>query len=155
MQGTLRGNLQVTNGVLEGDGAVNGAVTTSGTGTLAPGNSIGTLTVNGVLTLGGMAVMEFNKSGATLTSDLVNGITALSYGGTLALVANGDPLISGDAFKLFNAVSYAGAFATLSLPTLNAGLSWDTTRLLADGTIAVVAGTTTPRIVRALPAPRA
>jgi len=138
VRGTLRGSLQVTNGVLQGDGTVNGAVTTSGNGTLAPGNSFGTLTVNGALTLGGIAVMELNKSGATLTSDLVNGITALSYRGTLALVANGDPLVSGDAFKLFSTVSYTGAFATLNLPALNPGLSWDTTRLLSDGTIAVV-----------------
>lgn len=117
---------------------MNGTVTTSGNGTLAPGNSFGTLTVNGPLTLGGIAVMELNKSGATLTSDLVNGITALTYGGTLALLANGDPLLSGDAFKLFNAVSYTGAFVTLNLPALKPGLSWDTTRLLSDGTIAVI-----------------
>ena len=147
VEGTLRNALQVTNGLLQGNGSVNGAVTISGPGTLAPGASIGTLAVNGALTLGGTALLEVSKSGATLTNDLVNGITALTYGGTLTLLASGDPLGAGDVFKLFNATTYASAFATLNLPALTAGLSWDTTALLVNGTITVTAGTTAPSLV--------
>jgi len=38
-------------------------------------------------------------------------------------------------------LDYRSAFATLRLPALDAGLSWDTTRLLAEGTLTVAAGT--------------
>ena len=138
--GVLHGNLQVTNGVLQGSGSVNGSVTISDRGTLAPGEFIGTLTVNGALTLGGIALMEINKSGANITNDRVNGIGALTYGGTLTLRAGGDAPAAGDAFKLFNAANYSGVFATLHLPALAPGLSWDTSRLTVDGTITVTSG---------------
>lgn len=137
VEGVLAGNVQVTNGVLQGHGTINGAVVSSASGTLAPGASIGTLTINGSLALGGATVMEINRSGATLASDLITGVSTLTYGGTLTLVASGNPLGAGDAFKLFDAVSYSGAFASLNLPALGGGLVWDSSRLIVDGTIAV------------------
>lgn len=143
LEGVLRGNLLVTNGMLRGGGSVNGALTTSGNGTLAPGASIGTLTVNGTATLGGNAVMEANKNGTTFTSDLVGGISTLTYGGTLTLLASGDALVAGDTFKLFDATTYISAFASFNLPALDAGLSWDTSRLIVDGAIVVTTGGTT------------
>jgi len=151
VEGTLAGNLQVTNGVLNGHGIVNGAVVVSASGTLSPGASIGTITINGPLTLSGATVMEINKSGAVLTSDLVNGITTLTYGGTLTLVASGDALASGDSFKLFDAASYSGAFATLTLPALGAGLAWDSSRLIVDGTISVSTTAATSLTLAATP----
>ena len=81
--------------------------------------------------------MEISKSGANITNDRVNGIGALTYGGTLTLRAGGDAPAAGDAFKLFNAANYSGVFATLHLPALAPGLSWDTSRLTVDGTITV------------------
>ena len=83
-------------------------------------------------------VMEVNKTGATLTNDLINGITSLTYGGTLTLVATGDPLSAGDSFHLFDAVTYSGGCATLNLPDPGVGLAWDTSSLFTSGTIAVV-----------------
>ena len=140
--GSLRGSLQVTNGVLQGSGTVDGAVTISGAGTLAPGtvSAVATLTVNGPLTLRATTLMQVNKTGARLTNDRVNGISAVRYGGVLTLRSDGDPLVAGDTFKLFRATSYAGTFAALKLPQLEAGLVWDTSRLTADGTLGVTAG---------------
>ena len=74
-----------------------------------------------------------------LTNDLVSVPTAaLSYGGVLEVTRlGGASPAGGNSFKLFDAASYAGAFTSMSLPTLNAGLMW-TNRLLLDGSIAVI-----------------
>src|SRR5262249_32962702 len=71
--------------------------------------------------------------------DLITGVSTLTYGGTLTVSASGDALVSGDAFQLFSALTYSGSFAVLSLPTLAAGLAWDTSRLTVDGSIRLVA----------------
>ena len=49
--------------------------------------------------------------------------------GTLAL---------GNTFTLFSASLYAGSFSTINLPTLPAGLSWNTSKLVVNGSISVV-----------------
>ena len=46
----------------------------------------------------------------------------------------------GDRFQLFVASSYAGAFSSLLLPPLNAGLVW-ANKLAVDGSLEVVLGT--------------
>src|SRR6185369_7373892 len=73
------------------------------------------------------------------------------YGGTLTLVASGDPLASGDSFNLFDAATYSGAFATLTLPALGAGLAWDSSQLIVDGTIRVSTTAAASPIVAAQP----
>ena len=131
----------VSSGTLAGTGSIGGGVAVGGT--LAPGNGgIGTLTINNTLALNasGTAAMQIAKSGATLASDKVQGVTTLTYGGTLTVTASGDPLAAGDSFVLFSATSYTGSFTTLDLPTLASGLGWDTSALATDGTIAVVDG---------------
>ncbi len=126
----------VSGGTLAGTGTVKGATTVSGT--LAPGIAgIGTLSVTNTLALSGTAAMQLHKAGAALTADKAQGITNLTYGGTLAVTATGDPLAFGDSFTLFSATTYAGSFATLNLPTLPTGLSWDTSTLATNGSISV------------------
>ncbi|BCU76388.1 hypothetical protein llg_11030 [Luteolibacter sp. LG18] len=122
-------------GTLAGSGSVNGAITVQSGGTLDPS---GTLTVNNTLTLGGTTQITVGKSGTTLSNDKVSGISTVTYGGTLS-IANGGPtaLVAGDSFILFSATTRSGAFTTISLPTLTSGLTWDTTRLAVDGTLAV------------------
>ncbi len=144
--GTLRVNGSLASGAvtvnasatLGGSGTINGPVTVQNGGSLSPGSSIGTLTVNGVLALSGATLMEINKTGGTLTSDLVKGISTLTYGGTLTVIATGDPLAQNDTFNLFDATTFAGSFATLNLPGLPPCLAWDTSKLATDGTIRVV-----------------
>lgn len=138
--GTLQGGfLLVSGGTLGGSGILNGSVTVQTAGTLAPGASIGALTVNGPLTLSGTTVMEINKSGVTLTNDQIIRISLLTYGGTLTVAATGDPLAAGDAFELFDATNYTSAFTSFNLPVLGGGLDWDSSQLLVSGTIQVVA----------------
>ena len=134
------GNVSVQSGAtLGGTGVISGAVTVAAGGTLAPGNSIGTLTINNNLTLamGSFTRAEVNKT--TATNDLVTGVTSLTYGGTLVVSNLSGTLTTNDSFKLFNASSYAGAFSSVS-PAPGAGLAWSTNTLATDGTLRIVVG---------------
>lgn len=142
--GTLivNGTIPAANGVIvaptalmAGNGTINCPVNVSGA--LQPGvNAIGKLTVNNMVGLSGTTTMELNK--ATGTNDTIVGATSITYGGTLTVVNLGGTLAAGDTFKLFGAWAYSGTFTSTNLPALSAGLAWDTSGLLADGTIKVV-----------------
>jgi autotransporter-associated beta strand protein len=110
----------VVGGTLAGSGIIRGTVTVQSAGTLSPGASIGTLTINNSLTLLGTTSMEFDK--LNFTNDRVNAAT-IAYGGTLVLAALNGSAGQGDSFKLFNAASYTGSFASIT-PALPAGLNW-------------------------------
>ena len=129
------GAVTVAGGTLAGNGALNVPVQIDVGGTLAPGASIGILTINSALVLAGTTAMEINK--ATLTNDLIRGLSSVTNGGTLQVTNLGGVLNSGDSFKLFDAASYGGSFASLQLPELSPGLVWNPTRLLIDGTLSV------------------
>jgi autotransporter-associated beta strand protein len=117
--GTGIGAVTVTSdGTLGGAGSINGPVTIEFGGTLAPGTSIGKLTLNSNLVLHGVALMEIARTGAGLTNDLVTGIKTITYGGMLIVTNIGTaPLQVGDSFRLFSANSYAGAFEEIIYPT--------------------------------------
>jgi len=116
--GTGTGDVSVDSGsTLGGNGSISGTVTIQFAGTLAPGASIGKLTISSNLTLHGNVVMEIARNGAVLTYDLVAGIQTNTYGGTL-IVTNigGSPLQVGDSFQLFSADKYDGTFANIIYP---------------------------------------
>ena len=133
---------------LGGTGAINGSTTIQSGGTLAPGNSIGfqpgsspegTLTFSNSLTLAAGCTNIFEISKSPLTNDVANISGALTNGGTLIVTNLGaTALAAGDSFKLFNAASYRGGFANVILPTLPAGLGWNTNNLNTGGTLSVV-----------------
>ena len=138
---TYAGLTTVSAGTLGGFGIISGPVTVSASGTLAPGGTTNrTLTISNSLALAGNVSLKINKTGATLTSDLVRGITTLDYGGLCTVTATGDSLAVGDTFQLFSAASYNNSFTAFSLPALGSGLTWDTSRL-TNGMITVVVGT--------------
>ena len=143
--GTGTGPVAINSGgTLTGNGTISGATSVSSGGSLVPGNGgIGTLAINNTLWLvGGAAVaMEINKT--TSTSDLVQGLSCVTYGGTLSVTNLAGTLAPGDTFTLFSASSYAGSFATFNLPALAAGLSWNTSKLTVDGSISVMKYATT------------
>ncbi|HVM46494.1 MAG TPA: autotransporter-associated beta strand repeat-containing protein, partial [Candidatus Acidoferrum sp.] len=135
------GSVAVNNGILTGTGTINSPVTVNPAGTLEPGGApVGTLTILSSLTLNGTTAMRLNKSGSTLSSDLIQGVSSLTYGGTLQLTLSGDPLAKGDSFTLFAAGLHSGAFTTLVPPTPGPQLAWDTTHLATDGSLRVIAG---------------
>ena len=132
----LRGN-----GVVVGNFIVNGV--------LSPGASIGVLTFSNNLALNQTATtqMEINKTSAT--NDLVHVNGALAYDGTLVVTNLGEALAAGDSFKLFDAASYSGNFATNILPVLDTGLSW--MFIPTNGTLSVISTiATTPTNITAL-----
>jgi fibronectin-binding autotransporter adhesin len=131
---------------LSGSGSIVSVFNTQIDGTLTPGGltgapSIGTLSFNAPVTLGvaSNSVFEANKTGATLSSDLV-AITgaAITYGGTLHLTLSGDQLTSNATFNLFDADSFSGVFNLIDEGPLPSGYTWDTTKLTVDGTVSVL-----------------
>src|SRR6185503_4976940 len=130
--------LTIAHGTLSGHGTVEGATVILDDGILAPGQTQ-SLNIKGPLTLSGKTVMLVTKTGAQCSSDSVQSITRLRYGGTLIVQASGNPIVKGDTFRLFQAVSYTENFSTVDLPTLSDGLTWDTSQLNTSGTLMVVA----------------
>ena len=127
----------VTNagGTLAGNGIIAGPVRIQSGSTLAPGLSVGKLTINNTLTLQGTTVMEIARNGSAVTNDLVTGITTVNYGGTLLVTNVGSsPLQVGDSFQLFNAAVRAGVFTSIIFP---GGYTF-TNNLALNGTIAVL-----------------
>jgi hypothetical protein len=136
--GTGGGAVEVWGGVLGGTGIIAGVVTVSSSGTIAPGTSLGTLTLNSPPTLGGTNLMEINRNGgAPLADMLVLTSGTLNYGGTLTVSNLGAVLVGGEEFTLFNAPAYSGAFVTSKLPVLNPGLNWFLGNLTVNGSIKV------------------
>lgn len=138
--GTLNGGsgavVVVAGGILSGVGTLNAPVDVQVGGTLTPGNSIGTLAINGPLSLAGQTVMEINRTNVP-ANDAIVGITTLTEGGLLQVVNSGPDLVAGDSFLLFQATSYQGSFSSVQLPSLAPGLSWDLSQLATAGLIRV------------------
>ncbi len=77
------GGFTSNGGIITGTGTLNGAVTCSNGGGIAPGNGAGCLTINGNLSMG---------SGSTLTVDIANGDACTNYD---QLVVNGTANVNG------------------------------------------------------------
>jgi fibronectin-binding autotransporter adhesin len=135
-------SVAVTGGALGGNGVINAPVTVEVAGTLAPGTSIGTLTINNTLALSGTTEMEVSHTAA----DKVQGLASVILGGTLKVVVVG-PLTGTESFKLFAAApgGYSGDFF-YDLPPLDAPLAWDTSSMAVDGTLRVTGGVEPPEI---------
>ncbi len=128
---TYTGTTTVDGGVLSVNGSiassssliVNSGGTIGGNGTLpttivngviAPGNSIGTLTINGNLTLNAGSVTQIEVQGATSDKFIVTGSATL--GGTLQLIALGSgPFVFGTPTTIITAAGGAsGSFASVN-----------------------------------------
>jgi len=129
----------VTGGTLGGNGLIKGPVTIQPAGRLAPGTSIGALTISNSLNLSGVTVMELDA--AAQTNDSIRGLTSVRYGGTLTLSNLAGTITSLNSFKLFNASTYQGAFAALNPVRPGTDLGWNTNTLVTDGTLRVVSTT--------------
>jgi sialate O-acetylesterase len=143
------GTIQVSGGSLRCAGLMSGSVIVGPGGSLVldgsfTGGSIqmngGTLSgsghISGSLTLGTSTTttMQLWGNGATT----LRGASALTYGGNLVVNNNGATLTAGSSFKLFDAATYSGSFASTTLPALAPGLMWYLFDLTTCGTIRVV-----------------
>jgi autotransporter-associated beta strand protein len=132
------GGLTLASGVtLGGNGLINSAVTMPAGSTLAPGASIGKLTVNNTVSLqaGSITRMELKKSAGA--NDQLRVVGSLAYGGTLTVTNLDGQLWAGDSFQVFNASSTSGAFTATNLPPLPDGFLWQWSP--ASGTLSIVA----------------
>ena len=126
---------------LGGTGTINGPVTIAAGGLLSPGTSIGTLTINNKLTLGGDLLIKVNKS-LTPSNDMVSVSGTLTNAGvgTLEVINFGAPLVTGDSFQIFNKPLLNGQ----AMRVLSAGTEVWTNKLAVDGSIAVLSATNPP-----------
>lgn len=117
--GTLRGTGLVTTG----SGSIPGQVE-SRSGTVSPGNGIGTLTIEGRFANADASTLAIELGGLNAGSQydqlVVNGGAALD--GTLSVSLVGFTPLAGDAFTILTAESLGGEFSTLSLP---GAFQWD------------------------------
>ncbi len=123
--------------VLKGNGTIVGSVNSGPGSTVAPGLSVGRLIVSGPIVLGGITIMELDRAHGT--NDLLRSTSSsISYGGALVVTNLGGNFTGGEIFKLFDSASssYLSSFSTIQLPTLPAGLSWNT-NLTVDGTLSI------------------
>lgn len=125
-------------GTLAGAGAITGSLTSGGT--LAPGNSPGMLTVTGNLTLlsTSQLVMELGGMVEGVSYDSIDVTGAITLAGALNVVlVNGFSPVSGASFNLIDAASFGGNFASVNLPALPGGLTWNTAALATAGLLSV------------------
>ncbi len=143
LTGTLAGPTEVSGtGTLRGTGTIGGLVTVTSGGTLAPGDSPGTLSVAALaLDDGSQTQIEIGGTsrGSQYDALLVAGNAAL--GGTLSVSLTGGfmPALSQE-FDLFDWQTRDGTFQQLDLPDLAGGLAWNTSRLYTTGSLVVTSG---------------
>ncbi len=145
VDGTLgAGITAMTNATLSGTGTLSGTVTVPAGSILTPGNDdpatagIGTLRV-GSLVLQAGSTNRFDLNTDAASNDRVNATASVVYGGTLVISNQGFTAYApGNSFKLFNAASYSGVFASIVPATPSLGLLWDTSTLTSDGTLRVI-----------------
>ncbi|WP_411883674.1 autotransporter domain-containing protein [Polaromonas sp. YR568] len=132
VNGSLAGGVTVNaGGTLGGTGAINGAVNAASGGVLAPGNSIGTLTVSGNVTFapGSIYRVEVDAAG---NADRINVTgapgTAVINGGTVDVQAGAGNYQASTQYTILNArggVTGRFAAATSNLAFLTPSLAYD------------------------------
>jgi autotransporter-associated beta strand protein len=129
-----------TGATLGGSGTLHSNLLCNAGGTLAPGGSTttGVLTVSSAITNNGATVMKLDRDIVPTSDELVSAKT-MTVSGTLTVNNLGSTPQLDDIFTLFSATSYIGSFSSITLPTLPAGLAWNTSSLLSNGKISVVA----------------
>jgi len=120
---------------LRGSGTVAGKLNAPAGSTVNPGDTIGTLTVQSNITLGGTLVMELNRGNVPMNDKLASTSGSIGGGGTLTVNNLGGALQGGDVFYLFNQA--VDGFATVNLPALTGGNAWQN-NMAMDGSIRVV-----------------
>jgi len=136
------GPVQVNNAILSGTGVINGPVVVGSGGTLSLGNSTAPLTINNSLVLlpGSTTSVSLNDHPA------VQGLTSVTYGGTLLVSNLAGALSLGRSFSIFGSVSASGNFTNIQPPP-GPWLRWRMDP--GTGQITVVSSASQPSFARA------
>jgi fibronectin-binding autotransporter adhesin len=134
---SLGGDVTVVGGTLKGFGTIGGSLANNG-GIVAPGGSIGTLTVNGAFTQGANGTLSIEVSPTAASKLAVGG--AASLDGKLALVF--DPgVYHATTYTLLSASAVSGKFASVT-GTNPTGLKQSVLYQAADVTLQLGAAST-------------
>ena len=110
----------VSGATLGGTGVVGGTV--ASLGTVAPGASVGRLSVLGSYEQNASATLDVEIEGAT-THDVLAVTGSATLGGELAVTVGFSP-VAGNSFTVLTASAVSGTFDTTNLPPLGGSLSW-------------------------------
>ncbi len=143
----LAGGLDLSNKTLTGIGTHQGMLV-MGNGVIAPGNSLGTLTISGDLTASGSSA--FNMEIGALAVGTPGASDLLVVTGTSGTFTEGGATLNvtslsgtgsyspGVYWNLFDATTTVGSFGAVNLPALPGDYTWDTSLLNTQGIISVV-----------------
>ncbi|HTV43118.1 MAG TPA: family 16 glycosylhydrolase [Candidatus Sulfotelmatobacter sp.] len=141
VNGSLAGLLTIGGGIFSGSGTIGGNTLVESGCEISPGtavsDSIGTLSFGGNLTLASGSTTYLEINAAAGANDQLAVAGTLNRGGVLTVENIGGAFAAGQAFQLFNAHSYTGSFSAITLPSLSAGLAWNTNNL-ANGALSVI-----------------
>ncbi len=137
------GSTLVFFGQVSGAGAFTGGGATFFEGGYSPGNSPAAVSLDGRVTFGDTNVLKIELGGTTLGTqyDHVAVAGQLTLDGKLQVskidLSNGFNFAPGQSFDILDWSSLSGTFSTLQLPTLSAGLMWNTSQLYTAGILSV------------------
>ena len=109
-----------------GTGTINSNLTNAGT--VSPGSSPGTITVDGDYTQESTGTLSMELGGTTPDTEfdqlVVTGAAALDGTLDVSLINEFSPEL-GDSFTILTYGSHTGSFETLNMPDLDPGLAWE------------------------------
>ena len=137
------GTFKMLDGLFHADSVV-GDINVQG-GTVAPGHSSGTLSIDGNYVQGTAAKLEIELAGTEngeYDRLLVTGTLELSGALEVQLLDGFSPTID-TRFQIFDATNMSGTFFSVALPDLLGNLGWDSSLLYSSGTLFVIPEPTT------------
>ncbi len=138
---TSAGSFTTFFGATSGSGTYTGTGTVNFEGDLKPGNSPASVSFGGDVVLGvdSTLTMEIGGVNAGSQYDVIDVAGKLSLGGSLKVsLINGFVPASGQSFDFANWSTLSGTFASLDLPALTGGLTWNTSQLYTSGVLSVL-----------------
>src|ERR1017187_10386035 len=140
------GGVEVVNATLSGTGAIMGPVVVNSGGTLSLGNPLGPLTISNSLVLLPGSTTLVSVNAATSGHPAVQGLSSITYGGTLLVSNLSRALFLGQRFSLFGSVPASGNFTSIQ-PSPGPWLRWRIDP--ATGQISVVSSASQPAFASA------
>jgi autotransporter-associated beta strand protein len=117
------GRVQIGNATFSGTGVVMGPVVVGPGGMLSLGNPGGPLTINNSLVLLPGSITSVSIYPGNTGSPAVQGLSSITYGGTLLVQNLVGALSVGQTFSIFGSASASGSFSQISPPP-GPGLAW-------------------------------
>jgi autotransporter-associated beta strand protein len=110
------GGVTVNNATLSGTGVIMGPVVIGSGGVLVLGNPLGPLTINNSLVLLAGSTTSVAVNAATPGRAAVQGLSSVTYGGTLLVSGLSGALSLGQSFSIFGNVPASGNFTSIQPP---------------------------------------